>query len=66
MPVYRELAAFLTQPGSSRSRELGLLEGLPVSPHLGVGTRSGARWTDAQGEQRDTGQSPRLVNRSRE
>jgi hypothetical protein len=48
MSIYRELVASSRSQAVARSRELGLLEGLPgLSPHLGGGTRSGARWTGA-------------------
>jgi len=48
MSIYRELVASSRGQAVARSREPGLLEGLPgLSPHLGGGTRSGARWTGA-------------------
>ena len=48
MSICRELVASSRSQAVARSRELGLLEGFPgLSPHLGGGTRSGARWTGA-------------------
>jgi hypothetical protein len=62
MSIYRELVASSRSQAVARSRELGLLEGLPgLSPHLGVGTRSGARWTGALRRSERYGPGPALA-----
>ncbi|HLM89780.1 MAG TPA: LuxR C-terminal-related transcriptional regulator, partial [Streptosporangiaceae bacterium] len=46
--IYRKLGTSTRSQAVARSRELGLLQELPrLSPHQGVGTHPGARWTGA-------------------
>jgi hypothetical protein len=61
MSIYRELVASSRSQAVARSREPGLLEGLPaLSPYLGVGTRSGAGWTGAVRRSEGYGPEPAI------
>jgi hypothetical protein len=54
----------LPQPGGRPVPELGLLEELPgLSPYLGVGTRSSARWTSAVRRAKGHGPGPAITSR---
>jgi len=66
MSIYRELVDSSRSQAVARSRELGLLEDYPVfHPIWAVELALARGGLVPQGDSRDTGQSPRLVNRSR-